>query len=75
TRIVMPEHTPDNKVQATEKLGAEVVLQGDSYEEAYDYATELSDTEGALFVHPFDDWGVIEGQATVGKEISEQLEQ
>jgi threonine dehydratase len=71
--IVMPEITPLIKVEATEKLGARVVLHGDNYDEAYQEACRLKAEEGYVFVHPFDDPDVIIGQGTVGLEILEEL--
>lgn len=72
TIIVMPETTPFIKVEATENLGAEVVLFGNSYDEAYSKACELRDSEGAELVHPFDDKDIITGQGTIGLEILEE---
>lgn len=70
--IVMPETTPLIKVEATEKLGAEVVLFGNSYDEAYSKACEIRDLEGTELVHPFDDLDIITGQGTIGLEILEE---
>lgn len=70
--IVMPQTTPDIKVDAVRGLGADVVLSGDSYAEAYAHALELASTTGATFIHPFDDPLVIAGQGTVGDEIVRQ---
>lgn len=67
--IVMPETTPLIKVEATEKLGAKVVLHGDSYDDAYGEARRIEKQEGAVFVHPFNDLDVMIGQGTVGVEI------
>ncbi len=69
--IVMPETTPKIKVDAVSSLGAEVVLWGDNYSDAYQRAKEISKDTGATMVHPFDDPLVIAGQGTVGKEIFE----
>jgi len=71
--IVMPKPTPLIKVQATRKFGAEVVLHGDIYDEAYEEARRLEREKGYLFVHPFDDWDVIAGQGTIGLEIMADL--
>ncbi len=71
--IVMPRHTPLIKVEATRKYGAEVILIGDVYDEAYAYARELQEKEGYTFVHPFDDEDVIEGQGTIALEVLEEL--
>lgn len=69
--IVMPVRSPLVKVNSTRALGAEVVLQGESYQEAFDAAKEIQAKTGAEYVHAFDDPKVIEGQATLGKEIYE----
>ena len=70
--IVMPVTTPSIKVDAVRKLGGEIVLSGDTYDDAYAHAERLSRNEGLPFVHPFDDPDVIAGQGTIGKEILEQ---
>ncbi len=70
--IVMPKTTPNIKVNAVKSYGAKVVLKGDSYDDANDYAQELV-KEGKLdFVHPYDDPDVIAGQGTIGMEILRQ---
>lgn len=71
--IVMPRTTPAIKVEAVKSYGAEVVLFGDSYSEAYDHCLTLIDKTGRTFIHPFDDPQVIAGQGTIGREILEQL--
>ena len=71
--IVMPKHTPLIKVEATRMYGAEVVLYGDVYDEAYRKACELQEEEGYIFVHPFDDEDVIEGQGSIALEVLEEL--
>ena len=58
--IVMPKHTPLIKVNATKQYGAEVVLLGEIYDEAYQRLMELQKEHGYVFVHPFDDEDVIE---------------
>jgi threonine dehydratase len=70
--IVMPVTTPRLKVDAVHALGAEVVLHGDSYSDAYVHALELEKAQGLSFVHPFDDPDVIAGQGTIGMEILRQ---
>ncbi|HMO48262.1 MAG TPA: threonine ammonia-lyase, biosynthetic [Rubrivivax sp.] len=70
--IVMPVTTPKLKVDAVHALGAEVVLHGDSYSDAYLHALELEKSEGYSFVHPFDDAEVIAGQGTIAMEILRQ---
>ncbi|MDY3983866.1 MAG: threonine ammonia-lyase [Veillonellaceae bacterium] len=71
--IVMPKHTPVIKVEATKKFGAEIVLAGEIYDEAYAKAVELQKEHGYTFVHPFDDEDVIEGQGTIALDIMEDL--
>ncbi len=71
--IVMPKTTPAIKVEAVKGHGAEVVLVGDSFSDAYAHAKVLEAESGATFVHPFDDPLVIAGQGTIGREILEQL--
>lgn len=71
--ICMPAHTPLIKVDATKQHGADVVLYGEVYDEAYAKAVELQKSEGYTFVHPFDDEDVIEGQGTIAIEILEEL--
>ena len=70
--IVMPVTTPRLKVDAVHALGAEVVLHGDSYSDAYVHALELEKAQGLSFVHPFDDPDVIAGQGTIAMEILRQ---
>ncbi len=73
TRIVMPVTTPEIKVNAVQGLGAEVVLHGDSYDEAFQNALKMGEEKGYVFIHPFDDSEVIAGQGTIGKEIISQM--
>jgi len=70
--IVMPVTTPQVKVEAVAGGGAEVVLHGDSYSDAYAHAVELQAKRKLTFVHPFDDPDVIAGQGTVAMEILRQ---
>jgi threonine dehydratase len=70
--IVMPNTTPEIKVQAVRALGAEVVLAGDHYSEAQQHCEKLAAENGMTFVHPFDDPLVIAGQGTIGDEILRQ---
>src|ERR1017187_5798050 len=70
--IVMPQTTPQIKVQAVLDLGGEVVLHGDDYDSAADRALALARERHLVFVHPFDDPDVIAGQGTVGVEILRQ---
>lgn len=67
--IIMPVTTPMIKVDAVRARGAKVILHGDSYTEAYEYARELGRELQLTFVHPYDDPDVIAGQGTVGMEI------
>jgi threonine dehydratase len=71
--IVMPETTPPYKVNATRSYGAEVVLHGSIYDEAYEKATDIANSTGAVFVHPFDDPYIIAGQGTIGVEIASNV--
>ena len=71
--IVMPTSTPLIKVNRTKALGAEVVLHGNVYDEAYEKALELSKEYGYTMVHPFDDLDVATGQGTIAMEIIKEL--
>lgn len=71
--IVMPKSTPLIKVDATKKFGAEVILRGNVYDEAYTDAVKISDEKGHTFIHPFDDRDVIIGQGTIALEILEEI--
>lgn len=73
--IVMPAQTPLIKVEATRNYGVEVVLHGDSYDDAYAKALEIQKERGSMMVHPFDDPLVIAGQGTIGLEILEELDE
>lgn len=73
--IYMPTPTPSQKVEQTKMFGGqfiEIILVGDTYDDASKAAKEACEIQGKIFVHPFDDEKVIEGQATVGLEILEQ---
>jgi threonine dehydratase len=70
--IVMPLSTPEIKVRAVADLGAEILLHGDDYDQAYDKALELARDRALVFVHPFDDPDVIAGQGTIAMEILRQ---
>lgn len=72
-RVVMPETAPLAKILATQKYGAEVILHGRMYDEAYAHARELEKQHGYTFLHPFEDPFVIAGQGTIGLEIVEQI--
>ncbi len=71
--IVMPEGAPISKIMATRGYGANVVLAGHNYDEAWKKAVEMQKATGALFLHAYDDPFVIAGQGTIGLEIMEQL--
>jgi len=67
--IIMPEATPLLKVTGTKDLGAEIILHGDNYDEAYEYALKYAKTNDLTFIHPFEDEKVIAGQGTVALEM------
>ncbi len=71
--IVMPTTTPLMKVNRTKSYGAEVVLYGDVYDEACEYALKLTEEKGYTFIHPFDDLTVATGQGTIAMEIFKEL--
>lgn len=73
--IVMPVTTPLVKINAVKARGGEVVLHGDTYDDAYAYARQLEAEKGLTFIHPFDDPDVIAGQGTIGMEILRQYQQ
>ncbi|MGM8211334.1 threonine ammonia-lyase [Virgibacillus sp. W0430] len=70
--IFMPEKTPYSKVEATKNYGAEVVLVGSSFQEAFEASMERQKQTGATYVHPFDDYDVMAGQGTVAMEMLRQ---
>jgi threonine dehydratase len=72
-QIVMPLATPQIKVAATRGFGADVILHGANYDEACEEALRRSAEEGRVFIHPFDDVEVINGQGTIGLELLEQV--
>lgn len=71
--VVMPTTTPLMKVNRTKGYGAEVVLEGDVFDEACEYAYQLADQHGYTFVHPFNDLAVATGQGTIAMEIIKEL--
>ena len=71
--IVMPTTTPLMKVERTKSYGAEVVLYGDVYDEACEYAYQLAAEQGYTFIHPFNDLAVATGQGTIAMEIIQEL--
>lgn len=72
THIVMPRTTPKIKVDAVRALGGKVILEGDTYDEAYTHALNLVKKNGMTLIHPFDDIDVIAGQGTIGLELVRQ---
>lgn len=72
TTIVMPISAPNLKVNACREMGANVILHGNNFDEAYAHAKHLSEEKGKTFIHPFDDIAVIAGQGTIGKELLDQ---
>ncbi len=71
--VVMPKTTPLIKVNRTKGYGAEVILYGDVYDEACEYAIKLAEEQGLTFVHPFDDLDVATGQGSIAMEIIKEL--
>ncbi|MDD6789075.1 MAG: threonine ammonia-lyase [Lachnospira sp.] len=71
--VVMPTTTPLIKVNRTKGYGAEVILHGDVYDEACEYAMQLAEKEGLTFVHPFDDLEVATGQGSIAMEVISDL--
>ena len=71
--IVMPTSTPIIKINRTKSYGAEVVLYGNVYDEACEYAKKLAQEEGYTFIHPFDDLDVATGQGSIAMEIIKEL--
>jgi threonine dehydratase len=70
--VVMPKNAPQSKIDATASYGATVELHGDNFQAAVEYAETLL-SEGAVFVHAYDDPAIVAGQGTLGIELSEQL--
>ncbi|WP_331775802.1 threonine ammonia-lyase [Sulfurospirillum sp. 1612] len=71
--IIMPDATPLLKVSGTKDLGAEVILHGNNYDEAYAYALKYAKENGMTFIHPFEDDKVIAGQGTVAIEMLDKI--
>jgi threonine dehydratase len=69
TTIVMPENTPLTKINGVKSYGAEVILYGSYYDDAYQFALQYAEERGNIFIHPFEDSDVIAGQGTIGLEI------
>jgi threonine dehydratase len=70
--IVMPTTTPEIKIKSVKAMGADIILFGDSYSEAYTHAYKLAQQSGRVFIHPYDDIDVIAGQGTIAMEILRQ---
>jgi threonine dehydratase len=71
--IVMPEATPLLKVTGTSSLGAQVILKGENYDEAYSYAKEYASQNDLSFIHPFEDDAIIAGQGTIALEMMSEV--
>ncbi|RDU36096.1 threonine ammonia-lyase [Neobacillus piezotolerans] len=71
-KIFMPENTPEAKIKATENYGAKAVITGASFQEAYEAARLEQKMTGSFFLHPFDDYDVMAGQATIAIEMLKQ---
>ncbi|ANE35801.1 threonine deaminase [Campylobacter iguaniorum] len=71
--IIMPEAAPLLKVAGTKALGAEVILSGNNFDEAYEFAIKYAKEHGATFVHPFDDEFVQAGQGTIALEMLDEV--
>ena len=71
----MPVTTPSIKIDAVRSLGGEVILHGDTYDDAYTRARELEQEHSLTFIHPLNDPAVIAGQGTIGRELLQQLEE
>lgn len=70
--IVMPITTPDIKVSAVNNYGAKVILQGENFDVAKNFALDMAESKGLAFIHPFDDFDVMAGQGTIAHEIIRQ---
>jgi threonine dehydratase len=71
--IVMPRFTPGVKTERTRGFGAEVVLHGDTLDESRAHALQLAESQGLVFVHPYDDEAIVAGQGTVGLEMMQAV--
>lgn len=70
--IIMPTVTPSIKWKSVQNLGADVILKGDTFDDAYSYALELAKENNYTFIHPFDNEDIIAGQGTIAMELSKQ---
>ncbi|MEP7039512.1 MAG: threonine ammonia-lyase [Acidobacteriota bacterium] len=73
--IVLPEFAPLTKIAATKNYGAEVVMHGKTFDEAFNYSKKLQEEHGFIYVHAFDDEKIVAGQGTIGLEIARDLPQ
>jgi threonine dehydratase len=71
--IVMPRFTPGVKIERTRGFGAEIVLHGDTLDEAREHALTLAQAQGLTFVHPYDDADIVTGQGTVALEMLQEV--
>ena len=72
--VVVPVYTPQKKINAIKRFGAEVIIQGNDWNESFEHAKALSQESGAILNHPFDDDAVINGQGTIALEVLEQAD-
>lgn len=70
--VFMPENTPHAKIEATKNYGADVILTGETFQEAYEASKKHQLKTGAIYVHPFDDYDLMAGQGTIALEILSQ---
>lgn len=70
--VFMPENTPQAKVEATKNYGADVILTGETFQEAYEASKKHQLKTGAIYVHPFDDYDLMAGQGTIALEMLKQ---
>lgn len=70
-KIVMPEGSPLVKINSTKQWGAEIILFGESYQEAYEHSLEIQKKDGSEYIHAFDDEAIASGQGTIGIEVIE----
>ncbi len=73
--IIMPKIAPLAKIEATKSYGVEVILYGDNFDEAYNFAKQLQIEQSKTFIEPYDDYLVMAGQGTIGLEILEELDE
>ncbi|QKE72865.1 bifunctional threonine ammonia-lyase/L-serine ammonia-lyase TdcB [Arthrobacter citreus] len=73
SKIIMPSTAPKAKVEATEGYGSNIILYGDTFDDAKDYCAKIREETGETFIHPYDDVYIIAGQGTIGIEILDDL--